>query len=94
MKVYKPLQEKNANGKFYEEYNIPDGLPIDQNQLIPYAPDANLKFPRYSWSRGLWVEDKDSIIEQQAKDNKELESRIKINEDSLTEMMDLIVGGK
>lgn len=93
MKVYKPLQEKNANGKFYEEYDIPDGLPIDQSQLIPYAPDANLKYPKYDWNKGLWGEDKDSIIEQQQKDNKALEARLKVNEDSLTEMMNLIVGG-
>lgn len=94
MKAYKPLEEKNVNGKFYEEYDIPDGLPIDQNQLIAYPPDSELKFPKYNWMRGLWEEDKDSIIEEQIKENKALKERLSMNEASIVELTNMFLEGK
>lgn len=94
MKVYKPLEEKNANGKFYEEYDIPDGLPVDQNVLVPYKPDPELKFPKYNWFKGLWEEDKDSVIAEQIKENKILKDRLTMNESSIVELTNMILGGE
>lgn len=94
MKAYKPLEEKNANGKFYEEYDIPEGLPIDHNLLVAYPPDLTLKFPKYNWMRGLWEEDKDSIIEEQIKENKALKERLSMNEASIIELTNMVLGGE
>lgn len=60
--VYLPLDEKNAEGKFYTEFQAPEGLPLGDG-VIYVAPDENLKYPRYDRVKGIWVEDKDSIIE-------------------------------
>ena len=60
--VYLPLEEKNAEGKFYTEFQAPEGLPLGDG-VIYVGPDENLQYPRYDWTKGEWVEDKDSIIE-------------------------------
>lgn len=60
--VYLPLDEKNEEGKFYTEFQAPEGLPLGGG-IIYVAPDENLKYPRYDRTKGVWVEDKDSIIE-------------------------------
>ena len=60
--VYLPLEEKNAGGKFYTEFQAPEGLPLGDG-VIYVGPDENLQYPRYDWTKGAWVEDKDSIIE-------------------------------
>lgn len=60
--VYLPLDEKNEEGKFYAEFQAPEGLPLG-NDVIYVAPDENLQYPRYDRVKGIWVEDKDSIIE-------------------------------
>ena len=60
--VYLPLDEKNAEGKFYTEFQAPEGLPLGDG-VIYVGPGENLKYPRYDRVKGIWVEDKDSIIE-------------------------------
>lgn len=93
MKVYQPLEYKDeTTGKFYKEFEVPDGMPIEQT-LVLVAPSENLKFPRYDSKTGFWVEDKDSIIEDQKKTINELSERTDVNEQSILELMELI-GGK
>lgn len=93
MKVYQPLEYKDeVTGKFYKEFDIPDGMPIEQT-LVLIAPPENLKYPRYNSKTGLWVEDKDSIIEEQKKTINELLIRTDVNEQSILELIS-IVGGK
>lgn len=60
--VYLPLDEKNTEGKFYQKFEVPDGLPVG-NGVIFEGPSPTLKFPKYDNVKGIWVEDKDSIIE-------------------------------
>lgn len=60
--VYLPLDEKNAEGKFYTEFQAPEGLPLGDG-VIYVGPDENLQYPKYDQTKGEWVEDKDSIIE-------------------------------
>ena len=60
--VYLPLDEKNAEGKFYTEFQAPEGLPLGDG-VIYVGPGENLKYPKYDRVKGIWVEDKDSIIE-------------------------------
>lgn len=93
MKVYQPLEYKDeVTGKFYKEFDIPDGMPIEQT-LVLIAPPENLKYPRYNSKTGLWVEDKDSIIEEQKKTINELLIRTDVNEQSILELISM-VGGK
>lgn len=60
--VYLPLEEKNAEGKFYTEFQVPEGLPLGDD-VVYVGPDESLQYPRYDRVKGIWVEDKDSIIE-------------------------------
>lgn len=94
MKAYQPLSEKGKDGKFYIEYDIPDGLPIDPNMLVAYSPDPELKYPKYDWTKGMWVEDKDSVIEAQIKENKSLQDRLAMNEASIIELTNMVLGGE
>lgn len=73
--VYLPLEEKNKQGKFYTEFQSPDGLPLGEG-IIYVEPDEKLKYPKYDWTKGLWVEDKDSIIEYMKTELEELKVRL------------------
>lgn len=70
--VYLPMEVKQADGKFYKEWEVPEGLPLGMN-VLHVGPSEDLKFPRWDAVQGIWVEDKDSII-------KELKEKVKIQE--------------
>lgn len=86
--IYQPLNEK-IDGKFYKVYQVDDQLPLGEG-IVRTPPDATLLFPKYNYERGVWVEDKDSIIEKQKDDILALQSRVEINEQSVFDLMDLI----
>lgn len=86
--IYQPLNEK-IDGKFYKIYQVDDQLPLGGG-LVRTPPSENILFPRYSYERGLWEEDKDSIIEKQKADINALQSRVEVNEKSVFDLMDLI----
>ncbi len=86
--IYQPLSEK-VDGKFYNTYQVDDQIPLGES-LVRTPPNENILFPRYNYERGIWEEDKDSIIEKQKEDIKILQSRIEVNEQSTFDLMDLI----
>lgn len=86
--IYQPLNEK-VDGKFYKTYQVDDQLPLGEG-LVRTPPSENLLFPCYSCERGIWEEDKDSIIEKQKSDIDSLQSRVEANEQSVFDLMDLI----
>lgn len=59
--VYLPLDEKGEDGKFYKEFEAPKGLPVGTG-VIFVGPSEELLYPRYDATKGMWIEDKDSII--------------------------------
>lgn len=86
--IYQPLNEK-VDGKFYKIYQVDDQLPLGDG-LVHTPPSENILFPRYSYERGIWEEDKDGIIEKQKEDINALQSRVEVNEKSVFDLMDLI----
>lgn len=60
--VYLPTDTKQPDGKWYKEFEVPEGLPLGSN-IVYQAPPENLLFPKYDITTGLWKEDSDSIIE-------------------------------
>lgn len=86
--IYQPLNEK-VDGKFYKTYQVDDQLPLGEG-LVRTPPSENILFPHYNYERGLWEEDKDSIIEKQKADISTLQNRVEVNEQSVFDLMDLI----
>lgn len=92
MKVYKKLYQKNADGKFYEEYALPDGLDVPNGDYTTVAPPDTLKYPKWDFDFGTgWVEDKDSIIADLQKRNEELQERQIMSEEALLEIANMIL---
>lgn len=76
MKIYQPLQVKDAEtGLWYKEWEIPEGMPVPEGMVL-VAPSDNLLFPRWDNVQGVWIEDKDSIIEKMKTDNDALKLKI------------------
>lgn len=75
MKIYQPLNVKDAEtGLWYKEWEIPEGMPVAEGMVL-VAPSENLLFPRWDNVQGVWIEDKDSIIEKMKKDNDALKAK-------------------
>lgn len=92
MKVYKKLYQKNADGKFYEEYDLPDGLDVPNGDYTTVAPPDTLKYPKWDFDFGTgWVEDKDSIITDLQMRNEELQERQIMSEEALLEIANMIL---
>ena len=92
MKVYKKLYQKNADGKFYEEFDLPDGLDVPNGDYTTVAPPDTLKYPKWDFEFGTgWVEDKDSIIADLQKRNEELQERQIMSEEALLEIANMIL---
>lgn len=92
MKVYKKLYKKNDSGKFYEEYDLPDGLDVPNGDYTTMAPPDTLKYPKWDFEFGTgWVEDKDSIIADLQMRNEELQERQIMSEEALLELANMIL---
>lgn len=75
MKIYQPLQVKDAEtGLWFKEWEIPEGMPVPEHMVLVAPPD-NLLFPRWDTIQGVWIEDKDSIIEKMKKENDALKAK-------------------
>ena len=73
--VYLPLEQKGEDGKFYKEFEVPEGVPMGDN-IVYVGPEEDLLFPRYDYTQGIWVEDKDSIIVYMKKQIDELDIKV------------------
>ena len=75
MKIYQPLEVKNPEtGLWFNEWEVPDGMPVPEGMVL-VAPPETLLFPRWDYETGVWIEDKDSIIEKMKKDNDALKAK-------------------
>lgn len=60
--VYLPQEMKDEQtGLFYKVWEVPEGLPLGE-EIVYVAPSKELLFPKWDSKKGIWVEDKDSII--------------------------------
>ena len=92
MKVYKKLYKKNDSGRFYEEYDLPDGLDVPNGDYTTMDPPDSLKYPKWDFEFGTgWVEDKDSIIADLQMRNEELQERQIMSEEALLELANMIL---
>lgn len=97
MKIYKILDIKNNNGKWLEEYEVPEGFPVESGWTTA-APSPLLRFPKWEYSSSTWVEDKDAVIASLTEDNKKLSADLKnatdkmdMTESALLDLADMIL---
>lgn len=89
--IYVPTDKITESGKFYKEFQVDSDIPLD-NSVIRVAPPADLQFPKYNYTTGIWTEDKDSIINETKNQNKSVEERMTTLENALAEITLLFMG--
>ncbi|WP_427814280.1 hypothetical protein ACQKTA_04120 [Enterococcus sp. 22-H-5-01] len=93
MKIYQPLEVKNTEtGLWYNEWEISEGMPVPEGMVL-VAPPENLLFPRWDNVQGMWIEDKDSIIEKMKQDNDELKNQLLETQTAIADVYEMISKG-
>lgn len=73
IEIYETLDNMNEEGKYYNVYTVPAGLPIS-SPFTRLKPDSTLINPRFDWLKGEWVSDEVSVLNERITD---LEKRLK-----------------
>lgn len=82
MKFYRILTSKNAAGKWYETFEVPDNMPpLDGYTTV--APPENLRYPKWDYSLGEWSEDKDQLIAA-------LSADLEVANNSIMDLMEMV----
>lgn len=87
--VYKILSTKNTQGKWYEEYEIPVGIPVPPDCVTTSIPKELLS-PKYDFVTGAWVEDQEALISNLQRENKELKQKVEFNELALMDAINML----
>lgn len=94
-KVYKILSTKNSQGKWYEEYEVPIGLPVPPDCVLTPIPE-NIENPKYNFAKNEWVEDQEALIKKLKEENQSLRKKIELNEmalvDAISMLSNMIIG--
>lgn len=88
-KVYKILSTKNRQGKWYEEYEVPIGLPVPPDCITTIIPEG-LTNPKYDFATAKWIEDPEALIDSLKKENAELKQKIELNEMALVDAISML----
>ena len=98
--VYEPFNERDANGNWYTEWQVPEGMPL-QGNFIQFGPGEDLKFPRFDFASDRWVEDEAAVNEMLLKENNKLKVKIENMDAQLTdaqiaiaEVFEIVAGGE
>lgn len=75
MRVYQTFDKKNHEGKYYKEWDLPDGFPIPQGYVF-VPPTEGLRNPKFNHSTSMWEECKDSLLEEALLENQALREGI------------------
>lgn len=87
MIVYEVFEEKNHEGKYYTEWELPIGFPVPHDfVLVP--PSEDLKNPRFDRAKNIWIESEDDLVKDLVDTNEKLKERITLLEDA---MLDLVL---
>ena len=87
--VYKLLSIKNTKGKWYEEYEIPTGVPVPPDCVTTPIPEGLIN-PKYDSATGNWIEDREAIITTLKQENKELKQKVEFNELALMDAINML----
>lgn len=99
MRVYQIFDKKNHEGKYYKEWDLPDGFPIPQGYVF-VPPTEGLRNPKFDLSKQVWVESEEDLVRELIEENQVLRERIigLANENAeiqvaLAEIYEMMMGG-
>ena len=94
MRVYQTFDKKNHEGKYYKEWDLPDGFPIPQGYVF-VPPTEGLRNPKFDLSKQVWVESEEDLVRELIEGNKALNQKIHSLEDVVLELviMNAMKGG-
>lgn len=92
VKVYEPFPEKK-DGKWYKEWDVPDGLPL-QGNFIQFGPGPELKFPKFDFTNNRWIEDEAAVNELLLKENEALKARVAQSEGAIMDLAAMVLSKK
>lgn len=94
MIAYQIFEEKNHEGKYYKEWELPVGFPIPHDFIL-IPPTEGLKNPKFDLSKQVWVESEEDLVSELIEENKVLNQRIHSLEDVVLELviMNAMIGG-
>lgn len=84
--MYQVFENKNHEGNFYKEWDLPAGFPIPHDFIL-IPPTEGLKNPKFDLSKQVWVESEEDLISDLVEENKILTQRIHSLEDAVLELM-------
>lgn len=88
--IYKILDDKNESGQWFEAYEVADDFPATYG-FTTVAPPESMRYPKWEPGLNQWVEDKDALIEELIRENKELQDRQIMSEEALLELANMIL---
>lgn len=88
-KIYQIFSEK-VNGKWYQEFEVPEALPLPPH-FVDIAPTEGLTNPKYDWEIGRWIEDQETSIEQMKQKIIELEAKNEENANAILDAVDFLL---
>ena len=86
MRVYQTFDKKNHEGKYYKEWDLPDGFPIPQGYVF-VPPTEGLRNPKFDLSKQVWVESEEDLVRELIEGNKALNQKIHSLEDVVLELV-------
>ncbi len=94
MRVYQTFDKKNHEGKYYKEWDLPDGFPIPQGYVF-VPPTEGLRNPKFDLSKQVWVESEEDLVRELIEGNQVLSQKINSLEDVILELviMNVMKGG-
>ena len=98
MIAYQVFEEKNHEGRYFKEWELPAGFPIPHDfVLVP--PGADMKQPRFDWKTQTWVESEDDLLLELKKENESLKleiletkQRALMTEEAILDLATMIIG--
>lgn len=75
MKVYQVFEEKNHEGRYFKEWELPVGFPIPHDFIL-IPPTEGLKNPKFDLSKQVWIESEEDLISELIEENQVLRERI------------------
>lgn len=88
--VYKVLDTKNDKGQWYDTYEVPDDFP-EIYGFAPVPPPEDMYYPKWDYGVMAWQEDHISLVANLQAENKELKSRLEMNEGAILEIASTIL---
>ena len=94
MRVYQTFDKKTHEGKYYKEWDLPDGFPIPQGYVF-VPPTEGLRNPKFDLSKQVWVESEEDLVRELIEENQVLNQKIHSLEDVVLELviMNAMMGG-